>query len=103
MVNRTLTAPLYFDTHDTDTAILWNGGPQFTSSSNDSTSYGSKTNASGLYGPHIVGNISEFPFTHSCAYLTHKNLKGRLLFHATASHGRMEACSFYKLHDNLSA
>ena len=46
---------------------------------------------------------SEFPFTHSCAYLTYKNLKGRSLFHASASQGRMEAYSFYKLHKNLSA
>ena len=51
----------------------------------------------------IRPHISEFPFMHSCVYLTHKNLKGRLLFHASASQGRMEACSFYKLHDNLSA
>ena len=36
----------------------------------------------------------EFPFTHSCAYMTHKNLKGRSLFHASASQGRTEACSF---------
>ena len=33
----------------------------------------------------------------------HKNLKGRPLFHASASQGRMEACSFYKLHNNLRA
>ena len=50
-----------------------------------------------------VPHISEFPFTHSCAYLTHKNLKGRSLFHASASQGCMEACFFYKLHNNLSA
>ena len=37
---------------------------------------------------------SEFPFTHSCAYMTHKYLKGRSLFHASASQGRMEAYSF---------
>ena len=46
---------------------------------------------------------AEFPFTHSCAYLMHKNLKGRSLFHTSASQQCMEACSFYKLHDNLSA
>ena len=51
----------------------------------------------------LAGGITEFPFTHSCAYLTQKNLKGRSLFQASASQGRMEACSFYKLHDNLSA
>ena len=52
---------------------------------------------------NFFSGYSEFPFTHSCAYLTHKNLKGRSLFHASASQGRMEACSFYKLHYNLSA
>ena len=51
----------------------------------------------------IQHQLTEFPFTHSCAYLTHKNLKGCSLFHASASQGCMEACSFYKLHDNLSA
>ena len=40
------------------------------------------------------GDDAEFPFTHSCAYLTHKNLKRCSLFHASASQGRMEACSF---------
>ena len=43
---------------------------------------------------------AEFPFMHSCAYLTHKNLKGRSLFHASASQGCTKACSFCKLHDN---
>ena len=51
----------------------------------------------------LDGMLADFPFMHSCAYLTHKNRKGRSLFHASASQGRMEACSFYKLHDNLRA
>ena len=38
--------------------------------------------------------VAEFPFTHSCAYMTHKSLKGRSLFPASASQGRTEVCSF---------
>ena len=30
---------------------------------------------------------SEFPLTHTCAYMTHKNIKGRTFFRAHASQG----------------
>lgn len=31
--------------------------------------------------------MSEFPLTHTCAYMTHKNIKGRTFFRAHASQG----------------